>query len=181
MKYNKILACVLASIALTSNAFAGEAGKTYGGVQYATFKYTEDGIDPEFSPTGLIGRFGKNINDSFSIEGRLGIGLSDDTRNILGIDGTLEIDNLYGVYGVGHVSVSDRSSVYGLICYTRAEATVSAPGFDSSSKSETSISYGRGAKFGFSKSASLNVEYIQYLSKSDFDLNAILVGATFEF
>jgi len=177
----KMTTCVAAVALVTNSAFAAQPGSTYGGIQFATFKYTEDGIDPEYNPTGLIGRFGKNINESFSIEGRLGIGLSDDTNQIFGIDATLELDTLIGVYGLGHVMVNESSSVYGLIGFTQAEATVSAPGFISSSDDESGLSLGIGADIGTGNNVAFNIEFIQYLSKSDFDLNAISLGVKFGF
>ena len=117
----------------TNTVFAGLLANSYGGIQYASFdsSISIDGttIPEDFSPTGLIGRLGNNINENFSVEGRLGLGLSDDTITASdGIDTvslTVELDTLIGVYGVGHIMLNESSSVYGLIGLTKVDGTIS--------------------------------------------------------
>lgn len=167
--------CIISMPVISDNT-----GKTYAGVQYAIGTYNEDGFE-EINPTALIGRYGKYINDGFSLEGRFGIGLQDDSINIFGTDVSLKLDTLFGIYGVGHVSINATSSVYGLIGFTQAEATVSAPGFTSESDDESGLSFGVGANISVGNDVALNIEYTQYLNKSDFDLSAIGIGATFSF
>ena len=187
VKLKKIILKMAMLIALGINSLAVAAadntGTTYAGVQYAITSYNEAGFD-ELNPTALIGRFGKNINDGFALEGRLGFGLQDDNLNYLGVDVSLELDNLFGVYGVGHVNLSESSSLYGLIGVTQAELSVTASAFGfsaSKSESDSGLSLGVGANIGISNNAALNVEYMQYLSKSDYDLNAISFGVVFKF
>lgn len=164
----------------TSSAVADNTDKTYFGVQYAIGTYSEDGFD-DINPTALVGRFGKYFNDNFALEGRLGIGVQDDSINIFGTDVSLEIDTMLGIYGIGHLNLNETSSVYGLVGLTRAEATVSIPGFGSESNDDTGLSFGVGANIGVSNTVALNVEYTQYLNKSDFDFSALSFGAVFSF
>ncbi len=176
---------IVATLALSSfNVFAGKDGSNYVGIQYAISTYSEDGISEDLNPTALIGRLGTKISDNFSIEARAGIGLQDDTVNVSGIDATLDIDSLLGVYGIGHISVNESTSVYGLLGITRAEASVSLPdypSFGSVSNDETGLSYGVGVDIGVSNDVALNIEYAQYLSKSDFDVSALSFGLKFGF
>jgi len=181
VKKTILKATMLAIVCATSaSVVADNTGKTYFGAQYAIGSYNEDGFE-EVNPTALVGRFGKFFNDNFALEGRLGIGLQDDSIDILGTDVSLEIDTLFGVYGVGHFNLNETSSVYGLIGFTRAEATVSAPGFTSESDDESGLSFGVGADIGIGNNVALNIEYTQYLNKSDFDFSAIGLGAVFSF
>jgi len=180
-----ISSVIVAAMLSTSNVLAGQAGSMYGGIQYAIATYSEDGMSEEIEPTALVGRLGKNINDNFSIEGRLGIGLQDDTVNIGGIaDVKLEIDSVIGVYGVGHVNLNESSSIYGLLGLSRVEGTISLPDFPSAgseSDDETGLSFGVGADIGIGNNVALNIEYVQYLNKSDFDVSALAFGVKFGF
>jgi outer membrane immunogenic protein len=183
MNFKKSLLNVAVLTALSTVSFSAisdNTDKTYAGFQYAIGTYNEDGFE-EVNPTALIGRFGKYLNNSFALEGRFGIGLQDDSVSIFGTDVSLDIDTLFGIYGVGHVNINDTSSVYGLIGFTQAEATVSAPGFISESGDESGVSFGVGADIGLGSNIALNVEYTQYLNKSDFDLSAIGLGIIFSF
>jgi len=175
-----VLSLSMVSIFSSGSLIASEPGDMYAGIQYSSGAYNEDGFD-EVKPTMLVGKYGKYINSVFSMEGRLGLGLQDDSIKYFGTELTLDIDSLIGVYGIGNVNLNESSSVYGLIGFTRAEATVSASGFGSDSSSESGLSFGVGANLGVSDSVSLNLEYTQYLNKSDFDLSAIALGVTFGF
>ena len=42
-------------------------------------------------------------------------------------------------------------------------------------------SYGIGVDIGIGSNVALNIEYIRYLDKSEFDLDAVAVGAVFSF
>ena len=176
-----VLLSIVAAVYIFSSGglLASSTGDTYGGIQYALSTYNEDGFD-EVKPTALVGRFGKYINNNFAIEGRLGFGLQDDSINFLGIDVTLDIDTLIGVYGLGYVNINDSSSVYGLIGFTRAEATASALGISVSSD-ESGLSFGVGSDLGIGNNVSLNIEYIQYLNKSNFDFRSLGLGIIFGF
>lgn len=161
-------------------ASADNSGGTYVGGQYGLGSYNEEGFD-EVNPTAIIGRFGKYLDDNFSIEGRYGIGLQDDSVNVFGIDASLKIDTLFGVYGIWSLDIKETSSVYGLVGYSRAEGTISAAGFGSASSDDSGVSYGVGANIGVTDGVKLNIEYTQYLNKSDFDFSAIGLGAIFSF
>lgn len=186
---NITIGAVVSVVLMSSNVFADLAGGVYGGIQYASFDFSADDISEDFSPTGLIGRVGNKINENFAIEGRLGLGLSDDTITATdGIDTaslSIELDTLIGVYGIGHVMLSESSSIYALIGFTQIDATASASvtnvGSASASDDESDLSYGIGADIGISNNIALNVEYVQYLDKSDFDVSAIAFGVKFGF
>ena len=190
MLYRIVLIGLALSLgSLSGNAFAGLTPGAYAGIQYAVADLTLDGIPEDFSPTALIGRAGSNLNQYFSIEGRLGIGLSDDT--VSATDGvntasiSIELDTLIGAYGVGRLPLGESSSVYALVGVTRVDASISASltGFPSVSDSddESDLSYGVGADIGILYNLWINVEYVQYLDKSDLEVSAIALGLRFGF
>lgn len=184
-----MIGLLMSLVTLSGNAFAGLTPGAYGGIQYAITDFSFEGVSEDFSPTGLIGRAGSNMNQYVSIEGRLGFGLSDDT--VTATDGvttasiSIELDTLIGIYGVGHVPLGKSSSIYALLGLTRVDATASASltGFGSASESddETDLSYGIGADIGILYNLWVNVEYVQYIDKSDFDVSAIALGLKFGF
>ena len=141
----------------------------YWGAQYALVTYDEKGID-EFEPTALVFRLGRFITDNISVEGRLGFGLQDDDVDIGAINAEVEVDKLYGFYGVFHTSGSDDTNVYGVLGFTKGEleATVLGETFEGD---DSGLSYGIGANFrGF------NIEYMSYLDEDDYDVTAISLG-----
>ena len=184
-----IIGLVMSFGSMSGNAFAGLTPGAYAGVQYASTDFSFEGVSEDFSPTGLIGRAGSNFNKYVAIEGRLGIGLSDDT--VTATDGvttasvSIELDTLIGLYGVGHVPLGKSSSIYALVGLTQVDATasgsVTGSGSASFSDDESDLSYGIGADIGILYNLWVNVEYVQYLDKSDIDVSAIALGLKFGF
>jgi opacity protein-like surface antigen len=168
-----IVLCVLVS---SINASANEGSK-YFGINLSRGEYSEDGISEDFNPLAIIGKFGYCVHKNFAIEGRLGIGLTDDEKEVYGYDVSLELDSLIGFYGKGILDLNERIQAYGLIGLTRAEGTVEASGY-SESDDDTGLSYGIGIDFELSNKIYVGLEYVSYLSKSDFDLAAFSVGIT---
>jgi len=154
------------------NSVAASKGDTYTGFQYAMGTYSEDGV-PDFNPNAIVGRFGKYIEDDFSLEGRFGFGMGDDTVNYLGVDVSIEVDTFMGVYGLKHIDIGNGSSVYGALGFSTSELTASALG-TSVSDDDSGLSFGAGIQFN-----NYNIEFMQYLNKSDFDFSAISFGVMF--
>lgn len=151
------------------------AGENYWGGGIGIFDYSEEGIDGEASLTALFGRFGTHFNENFSGEIRVGLGIGDDSVNVLGTDVNVELDNMFGGYLRGGVSVSEGFYPYAILGYTRGELTASASGF-SNSESESDVSFGIGADFSFGESTKFNLEYINYLDKDGAEVSGFSVG-----
>jgi len=171
-----------------TTGIAATQGESYIGVQYGYGDYSEEGISETFNPTALIGRFGYFFHPNFSVEGRLGIGLQDDTQFVSsvgpsGIDARLDIDHVVGLYGTGHINLTDWLSFYGVLGASSVKATASIPSIPAltASDDESSVSYGVGADVGIGKNIALNVEYMRYLEKSSYDCDMLGLVATFSF
>ena len=153
---------------------AAQEGSKYAGLQYALVTYEEDGFD-DVEPTALVGRIGQFTSDNFAIEGRLGFGLQDDTIDVGPFDLDLEVNSLFGVYGVLQSSPSNGISVYGILGFSRVELEATALGV-SVSDDDTGLSYGFGLNLkGF------NVEYMSYLDEDDYQISALSLGFVAEF
>jgi opacity protein-like surface antigen len=163
-----LLGCALT--ALSANAIAADkTGRGYVGVGYSMFNVSPEFIsDFELSSLGVRG--GYYFNNYFSLEGRLGLGVSDDTQTISGFgDITLELDYVLGVYAVGHIPLSERFQLYGLAGITKAESTFKSPGFPDETESETDLSLGVGAEFDMTPNWSLAVEYTSWFRDAEID------------
>lgn len=168
---NKLLRFILIAILFAPGLSAANEGTTYAGVQYAIVEIDFDGIG-DVEPTALIGKLGYFINDNIAIEGRLGTGLQDD--DLLGVD--VEIDSIFGIYGVFHTSGESDTRFYGILGYTDAEAEFDGPG-GSAEGDESDISYGFGVNIG-----KVNIEYIIYIDdEDDTDATAISIGFVSQF
>ena len=155
------------------------AGTTYIGGQYAAVTYSEDNV-PDAEPSAIVGRAGTFISDNLSIEGRFGFGLEDDTVSLAGVDVDVEIDNFIGGYITGHLPLADQASLYGVLGFTSAKGKFSAGG-GSISERDSGISWGAGFNFYATEQLGLNLEYMQYLDESGYDLSAIAFGAIYNF
>jgi outer membrane immunogenic protein len=167
---NKHICTFLIAILFTPALYAANAGTNYGGLQYAFVNIDLGGIG-DVDPTALVGKLGYFFNDNIAIEGRLGTGLQDD--DILGVD--VEINSLFGVYGVFQTSSSSETTFYGVLGYTDVEAEFSGPG-GSAEGDESSFSFGFGANIkGF------NIEYMSYIDEDDTEATAVSIGYVIRF
>jgi len=181
------LAFALSTTALASSTLNAAKGDQYFGVQYSSVTF--EAFDLEWEPSALIGKYGNYLSDNFAIEGRLGIGTSSDTISAFdpfvgNISLEVEIDTLIGIYGVGSHDFSNNLSVYALIGATSGELTFTAAGGlgnGSDSESETDLSYGVGANIYINDAVGINLEYISYISKTDFDVTAVNFGVVARF
>lgn len=185
---NKLLFIVLAGMLLTvtKTAIADSESNNYIGVQYGVGMYEEDGISEEFRPTALIARLGWNFMPGFSIEGRLGVGLQEDTQSLPefgGLDAELELDSIYGIYGTARLKLNDSFSMYGVLGASQVKGTASLSDYPTEKQTETNsgVSYGVGADFAVGNDVAVNIEYMQYLDKPDYEIGAIALGVVFSY
>lgn len=162
----------------TSAAVANSAGSGYVGALASHYTYEESGYSEELNPTGLTLRGGYFVTDFIAVEGRLGTGVNDDTVGGTNIDAKL--DQVMGVYAVGNLPVNDVFEIYGLLGFSYAEATISNR-FASLSFDDDGFSYGAGVQVNFTPEVSGQLEYVSYLDKSDYELNAASLGLSYSF
>lgn len=164
------------------NMSADMTGEMYGGVQFAIIGLSSSDIDA--GVTGLVGRVGRYVTDNISVEGRLGIGLSEEDNGAREIDDvTVELDTLIGIYAQWHLlDLSNAFNPYATVGFTKIEATASAAGFGSASDDESGLSLGLGVDVGFGDvGTGMNMELIQYMNSSELDAFAFSLGYTFGF
>lgn len=190
---SKISVFLIAGLA-SGPVLAGPAGASYAGLHYARATLEGEvpperlaaGSDAEAEPGLLIGRIGHHATEYLSLEARAGMGVSDDSIEVNDkvTRHAAEIDELYGVYAIGHLPLAERFSLYALVGYSWAEGTVKEKYDDfrlESSDSDADFSYGVGAQVDFSQTVAGTLEYTSYLDNSDYELTAISAGLNFLF
>src|SRR5690606_611748 len=183
----KSLSLLAASLLLTpllANASPLQQGTSYGGLNYALLNYSDEGISADAEPTALVGKLGYFMLDQIAVEGRLGLGTTDDTVTVHNfgtpVQVDVEVDRMFGLYLVGHLPLGEQASLYALVGFTDIKATFSAGGF-STSGSDSGFTYGFGADLYASPQFAINAEYTQYLDETGYELSAISLGAKLHF
>jgi len=183
-KLTSTLACAATLLVTSHSAMAASPGDTYIGVGFSQLTYSEDGF-PDFNPTMLGLRAGYYLNRNFSVEGRLGLGIADDTKgvNYGGFSGDInvEVDSLMGVYAVGHFPASDSFGFYGFLGFNNADITATATSGGTSfsySDDDSDIAFGIGAELKVSPASTINLEYGNFYDEDTVSVDAITIGFT---
>ena len=183
-----IVSVSVLALMLPVTAVGSDRGLFYAGVSASQLTVNVDGVRGDFKPAAAIGRFGYFPARSLAIEARLGVGVGDDS--VTGLDFgvpvriTGELDDLYGIYAVGHLrsGASDQVSLYGLAGFTHAEFTARAAAFgESASDSDEGFSFGVGLEVKASPRFSINGEWVRYLDKSDYTVDGLSFGVNYFF
>ena len=164
------IALALSATSLTSTA----NDDLYWGAGVTSTKYTES--NEEASLSAFYGRFGKTINENFSIEGRIGLGLTGD--DIYGVD--LELKNYYGAYIRAGAPVTNIIFPYAIVGYSRGKLEASSGGY-SASASESDTSFGLGVDFNVKDGNVINLEYMNYIDKDGSELDGFSLSFTTKF
>ena len=136
----------------------------------------------ESSLTTLYGRVGKQYNENFSAEVRLGVGLGDDVYEEDGLDTGLKlaVRDFYGVYARGGMQVTKKLYPYVIFGYTQATLEL---GDDSFGFHEGfgGVSYGAGVDLELTPELVTNIEYINYFDTAGVELSGFSVGLSKSF
>ncbi len=124
------------------------------------------------SDVGVRAKFGARLTPQVALEAHLATGGSDRTGR------GDEIDPSYLLSGLvrGDIPITRYSSLYGVVGFSELRFDV-----NNRSEKESSISFGLGGDFQVANNTYLNIDYIRYISDSDFDYDALNLGARWEF
>jgi outer membrane immunogenic protein len=178
MKSMAAAVLTVAALAFSGTAMAQQE-RTYFGGSLAWADYKENGF-PTATPTVLAGRFGKEFNRHFAVEGRLGFGIADDTITAMGIPISIDVDHFFGVYARGILPLADIFSIYGLVGFTFGKISASAPGV-SISDSDSDISFGFGADLSIGKNLAINFEWAKLFEGAGYEVEATSVGIVYRY
>ena len=161
-----IHAAAIAATVLTPVA-AAHADETYLGADFVI----ADILD-EANPLALGVRFGRNFNENFGIEGRAGIGVTEDGPS--GVD--VKLKHYAGVFAKGTVPFNDLFSGYAVLGYSTAKIGVETLGV-SASGDDNGVSFGLGGQYHIGAMSSVHFEYLRIVE----DVEAFQIGMTFNF
>lgn len=154
-----------------------DPAKIYVGGGFSYIKHEEKVHKLDFA--SVDGKFGIHGNKFYSAEIRIGFGIKNDTVNHDKMDKKFELSNYAGVFFIGEYPVTEKISPYGILGATTAKVKLVGDG--GSSVYDQDFSYGVGVKYKLNRHIVGAVEYISYISHSDFDLNAVTLSANYVF
>lgn len=174
MKKLAILAAAMLGAAIATPAMAqtGDTG-VYAGVGYTQLDADEVDIG------GVTGRLGYRFHPNFGVEGEMTFGLDEDTADNLGTPVDVELDEQWGVYGVGFVPVTENIEVFGRVGYVNVDAAATVGGF-TAGVDEDGIGYGAGVQWAFNERFALRADYTR-LSGEDEGANAWGLTGVYQF
>lgn len=156
-----------------------DRGQAYVGANWFTGEFESSG-GADFDIQSVYARGGYNLAEWAAVEARIGMGTSDDSFNIGGVEADAELKTFIGGYFVAGIPNESMFYPYAMVGYTRAEIEVEAAGF-SEDETENDLSFGIGTDIHFNDFLGLNVEFTRYLDKSEADVTGLTVGAKFSF
>jgi len=147
-------------------------------VEYNKVNFDDTLVD--VSPSSFSIGIEYDFNEHFSVLGKYGIGVQDDTGNTFFGDAQVDIDNLYGVYFKAGILPDAVAKPYALIGYTKTKLTANFNGLKFG-QSEDDISYAVGVEFDVAEKFILNLDYSQLIDNSDVDMSSFNLGVKYEF
>lgn len=171
-----ILFCTLFGLVFSSSAaLAIEEYRSYLGFDYLLTDFESDaGTSADLDAVSV--RFGSYLSKNAALEGRLGVGVGDDT--VAGVNH--ELDSFVGVYARGIIPYQ-TVEFYGIIGLTRVDLTLSAPRTNPADGDESGFSYGLGLDFKIGERIAVGGEYLMLIDSSDFELTTTNIGVKYYF
>lgn len=154
----------LAALATPAAAQTWDSGQVYGGLGYTQYSFDDEDVG------AATARLGYRFHPNFAVEGEAATGVSDDDN--------AELDNAWGIYGVGILPVSERFDVFGRVGYQQVEASRDiGPDIENEG-----AGYGVGANFRVTDRFGVRADYTRLDGGDDGeDADAIGVSGTLNF
>lgn len=171
---------LIAAAALLA-AGAAQAQSTVGNGVYGEVGYTFVNIKDEFAnvtakPGAIRGIVGWDLHPYVALEALLSGGVSDDT--VQGVK--VKASRTYGFYVTPKYAITPEIEVFGRLGYADSKIKVSS-GNASASGSDSSFSWGLGAKYNFSKQIYGAVDYMSYYDKDDTKATGVTLSVGYRF
>lgn len=127
-------------------------------------------------PTNALVRVGYQFTKNFSAEALGATSVSSDTL----MGASFKVDSAFGAYLKGQVQVAPGFELFARVGWVRATLTGSAPGISLSS-SDSSVSYGVGAQYLFTRNWYVQGDYASYYDKSGDTIKGPSLGVGYRF
>jgi hypothetical protein len=157
---------------MTMSALYGELGYTFMKV---------DAFGTSFRPNAIRGIIGYDVHPLFAIEGMLGGGVNDDSKN-LPVNGisthvTSKLDYMYGIWAKPKYMVAPQVELFGRVGWARTELKLEQTGFPTASSSHDDLAWGIGANYRITPNGYVGVDWMRYSNKSNSHTDGLTLSA----
>lgn len=165
-------------LSLSALLVATSAAAQDGNTATDTGAYANLGVslfDTDSDLTGVVGRLGYNVSETFGVEGEATIGLNSESEE--GID--LSINSQFAGFAVARYPFGKKSSIFGRLGYQTTK--IGAKGFGQSvSETFDGFAWGFGGAYMFSGKNGVRVDYTRYsLSQEGETASTDTISATY--
>ncbi|MDI1301450.1 MAG: porin family protein [bacterium] len=161
----KRLALAVFVAGLSTAAFAADKSTTehpYLGIDYQRGTFKLDSGDSA-NPSAIRLRAGTELNPYFAVEAQGAIGVGDDTLSLPGVDYTIKLNGLYGLYVRPQISFAGQASVYALLGYSYVQVQADSAALPTKRDWNSGTSFGGGVDVDVYDGIRLSVDYMDYL------------------
>jgi len=157
-----------------------EEKDTYAGVDLNVMAL--NALGKTYTPLNLRAKLGlvmfPDLIPVLSFESHFGFNLTDSVNNVDGQDVTLWVHNYVGAYARASFELQDAINLYGLL----GAAVIQLKGDTGPLKKDTEsgISLGFGANFGLPFGMDGNVEIMQLVNGSSYDIYMLSIGVSYK-
>ncbi|WP_431258909.1 outer membrane beta-barrel protein [Roseateles chitinivorans] len=173
------ISVVAAAVLLAAGAAQAQSQATnavYGELGYTFAKVKDDFYNVSFKPGAIRGIVGWDLHPNVALEGMLAGGVSDDTSQ--GVK--TKITRSVGFYVVPKYSFNPQFEVFGRLGYADSKVKFSSS-LGSASGSDSSFSWGLGAKYNFNKQVYGAVDYMSYFDKDTTTVTGVTLSVGYRF
>lgn len=173
---------ILFATVLAVPAYAADSVGFYIGGQYNQHTLEFEDIDLNLATLGILG--GYQINEHFSVEGRLNLSAKDKSFDDSGNSVKFKVDNSYSAFVKGAYPFTDTFSIYALAGFnsSKYKATVNFGGPTASeSESKSGFAYGAGLQFRVNDAWSVSGEYVVLPDLEDIDATNLSLVVRYKF
>lgn len=171
-KFAISVAALAAAMATPALADTGDTG-FYGGLGYT--QYDAEDVDVG----GATVRGGYKFTPHFGVEGEASFGIEGDTADVLGTPVDVDLDDQFGVYGIGFLPVGQNLELFARAGYATIDAEGSVGGFTAGAD-EDGLGAGVGAQWWLTDNFALRGEYTRLASDDD-GINAYALSGVWSF
>lgn len=153
-----------------------DQASSYYGLSLGSVRYERDELTNAINLSAFSGRLGKYFNEYFAFEGRLGFGNDSKSADRSGRSVDVTFDNFVGLYGKFHPAWMEQVGPYGLVGFSRVEATEKDRIFFPIPYDATGMTVGFGVDFFVSEYIAVNAEWVQLVDKGGFSAHTLQAG-----
>ena len=176
MKKITLIAAAALLAAGAAQAQSQATNAVYGELGYTFAKIKDESVNVTAKPGMIRGIVGWDLHPNVAIEGLFAAGVSDDTVQGVKVKAT----RTYGFYVVPKYNVTPEVEIFGRLGYADSKIKASA-GNISASSSDSSFSWGLGAKYNFNKQVYGALDYMSYYDKDSTKATGVTLSVGYRF